>query len=369
MKHNIKLRVGPKYEYIHRYLKNQIVRKKLVYGQYLPPERQLARNFGMSIGTIKKALHKLKAENYIQRRRGHGTQVSFAPDPATGRKAIVILIGSIKRSFFAEIYSGIQAELNRCDCNPILYETQALPDEERRFLQKYRALAHGFLIAPSISSQNYDVYRQLMTAGVPFVFIDRYLPEINADAVVSDNIQGGYLAVRHLLQLGHRRIAVLKTGQAISVLHRIEGYRRALSEFGAPFDKRLVFSAVAGGFDAAYGLAEIIRAEHPDVTAAFCPRDDSAWGCLEKLREMGVKVPEEFSVIGFDDNEDICSRVRPRLTTVRQPKRQMGVAAAKLLLRRLESKTKGEVEIVSLPVELVVRESTGRLRSQVEPRG
>ena len=218
----------------------------------------------------------------------------------------------------------------------------------------------GYIVVPCIESANDTTYRQVTTNGAPLVFVDRYLSGLEVDAVLSDNRRGGYMATRHLLELGHRRIVVLGVGGAVSVQHRLEGHKQALAEYGVPFDPALVHPRKQNNFEDAYDFIGRFLTAHPDVTAAFCLPDEAAWGCLQRLAEMDIRVPEQFSVVGYDDNADICSRVRPRLTTVRQQKREMGRSAARRLAWRLGSDDHIPPEVVSLPVELVVRESAAR---------
>jgi len=362
---------GPVYERIGKRLEAQIRSGRLQPGEYLPTETDLATDLGVSVGTIKKALARLASEGLIERRRGHGTVVVFpGRDRAIPRRrSVLVLLGEVTRSFFAEIYSGIRAELNRRDCDPILHESWTDPGTERRLLEEYSSAMAGAIIGPCSGAENYPIYGRLLAAGIPFVFVDRYLTKLNVDAVVSDNVRGGYLATRHLLQLGHRRIAVLSNVGAVSLSDRITGYEQALAEFGVPLDSGLVFSADTGGYDAAYELTGRIVTHEPDVTAAFCLRDDSAWGCIQRLADMGIDVPGAISVVGYDDNEDICSRIRPRLTTIRQLRREMGERAAALLVERMSNGADCEPEIVSLPVELIVRESTSGVRRLVDVHG
>jgi DNA-binding LacI/PurR family transcriptional regulator len=355
---------GPKYNQIHEYLRGQIERQKLVNGEYLPPENQLAANFGVSIGTIKKALRKLKAGNYVQRRKGDGTRVSFSPRTPRDRKAIVVLLGTVKHSFHAEIYSGIQSQLEGSGCKPILIDTESSSEKERESLVKYGSAVGGFLIVPAKGNRNHACYGQLLADGVPFVFIDCYLPDFNVDAVVADNCAGGYLATKCLLEAGHRRIAVLGVTDSTSIRDRVEGYKTALSEFGLAFDSGLLLPVEVGGYDGVYTQTEAFLAERPGLTAAFCLRDDAAWGCLQRLTEMGIRVPDEFSIVGYDDNEEICSRLRPRLTTVRQPRMEMGAAAARILVQKLDGRSASREGTISLPVQLVERESVATAPAQ-----
>jgi len=360
MKLEAEIRAGPKYDQVRQHLKQKIEQGEFEYGEYLPPEAQLAQTFGMSIGTIKKALNKLRADHYIERRRGQGTRVCYVSAPVRDARMVAVLLGDIKQSFFAAIYDGVQTELVAANRRPVLLNTALSLEKEREGIRAYGKLAGGLIVVPLVGTRNHPDYAQLLVDGVPLVFVDRYLPELNVDAVMSDNVQGGYLATRHLLELGHERIAVLGTKGAVSIRQRVEGHRKALAESGLPLDDDLLFDLEENSFESGYEVTRALIADHSDVTAALCLRDDVAWGCLQRLSEMAICVPEKFSVIGYDDNEDICSRLRPQLTTVRQPKSEMGRTAARILLQRMSGEVESGPQVVHLPVQLVVRQSTGR---------
>jgi len=353
---------GPKYVKIYELLKYDIEQGRLPNARYLPPENRMAEEFGVSLGTVKKALAMLKAENYVQRRKGDGTWVSYTRASARDSRAIVVLMGDIAQSFHGEIYRGVQQVLSERGYKPILIDTRSSAERERECLVEYGPQVGGLLVVPADSNNNHAAYGSLLSDRTPFVFMDRFLRELNVDAVVADNVKGGYLATKHLLELGHRRIAVTGVRGSTSIMDRVEGYRSALAEFGVPFDEGLLSRAKETGYLAGYELAETAIAARPDVTAAFCLRDDAAWGCMQRLSELGVSVPGDVSLVGYDDNRDICDRLRPTLTTVRQPRAEVGSKAAEMLIARLERRTQDAPAVTKLPVEFVLRESTAKPR-------
>ena len=354
---------GPIYLQIRDRLRRDLLEDRLHPGDFLPTDQALAEQFGVSVGTVKRAMKLLEAESWVQRCQGRGTQVRTrgpgegATSPRGGK--VLVLLDRVRRSFFAEIYSGIQSELQAEDYEPVLMETGNEPQRERMLLERHLDTATGVIIVPCSEDKNAPVYPELFDRSCPVVFVDRVAHGMDHDAVVSENERGGWLAVRYLLELGHERIIILGGGRGSSVLARVEGARRAVEERGLAPDDVLIRSRGGVGFDAAYEMIDGYLAGHPDLTAAFCPRDDAAWGCIQRLHEIGVQVPEQFSVVGYDDNDDICSRIRPRLTTIRQAKHQMGSTAARRLIWRLShSDMPAQCKVVTLPVELVVREST-----------
>lgn len=356
----------PLYKQIYLFLKQQIEEGKLGKGEIIPSENELADQFSASRVTIRRALLELQGEKYLIRKRGYGTEVSYPPETNKDGKSVAAILTDVTRLFFALILKGIQDKLSSEGYNLICCDTENLCEKEKEYLLKHGNSVSGLVIAPATGNRNHAYYGELLSNKVPFVFVDRYIPEFNIDAVVSDNVQGGYLAVKHLLDLGHRRIALLSEPEATSLQGRIEGYKKALAEYGLDPEENLVFSSEKREFHAGYGLIEEIVRSHPDVTAAFCLYDDIAWGALKKLSEMGIRVPQDFSIVGFD-NSDFASKLYP-LTTVNQEKYQMGVKAAEILLGRITGKLTARREMVFLPVELVIRESTDKPRLKSFPK-
>jgi DNA-binding LacI/PurR family transcriptional regulator len=351
---------APVYVQIYRHIRDLIERGRLEEGDYLPAERDLAAQLGVSPGTIMKAMRRLKAGGYVERRKGHGTRVlSAGIREERDRRAVLVLLGDIQHPFYAAIYSGIQAVLHERDYKPLLIETGDLCEREKAAILKHRDRVGGFLVVPAIDNSNQALYGELLSREIPFVFIDRYVSGFDVDAVVSDNVQGGYLATSHLLELGHRRIALVGLTGVVSQQHRLEGYRQALTEHDVPFDESLVYSREEAPYEDGQRMGSVILRDHPDVTAAFCLRDDIAWGFLNAVKDGGRVVPEEFSVVGYNDNREICSRLRPPLTTVRQPKVALGGRAARRMVQILSGEPVEEPKVLSLPVELVERESVG----------
>ncbi len=355
------------YQQIYLSLKKQIEQGKMVNGRIIPSEYELAGEFGASRVTIRRALLKLQEEKYLIRKRGYGTEISYHPEPRKDEKSIAVMLVDITRPFFAGILKGIQDKLDWEGYNLILCDTENLSGKEREYLSKHKNSVAGFIIAPATGNQNHAYYGELLEKKIPFVFVDRYIPEFNVDTVFSDNMQGGYLVTKHLLNLGHKKIAVLSELEATSLIDRIEGYKKALLEYGLSPAENLVFCGKERGFLAGYHLIKEVIESRPEVTAAFCLNDDIGWGALKQLAEMKIKVPENFSVSGFD-NLDFASNLHPSLTTVNQSNYQMGEKAVEILLGRITGKLTGKKETVSLPVELVVRESTGKIRLKTFPK-
>ena len=195
----------------------------------------------------------------------------------------------------------------------------------------------------------------LQRDGVPFVCVGRS-PDERVHSVDVDNIGGTQMAVDHLIRLGHRRIGMV-TGRPDMTAgqDRLEGYRRALSAHGMPVEPELI---VEGDFTEASGKAGIQRLLPAEPSAVFMASDTMAVGALKALRQAGRRVPQDISLVSFDDIP-VASATEPPLTTVRQPIGRMAALAVEALLDLIEQPGSGPRRIV-LPTELVIRESCSK---------
>lgn len=206
-----------------------------------------------------------------------------------------------------------------------------------------------------------DFFRVTQELGIPFVLIDSYVDGPDICSVGLEDEKGGYLAARHLLEKGHRRIAFaspsVRPGGVIE--KRLQGYRRALEEFHIGFDPSLVFTQEISP-EEGKKLGRLL-AEKPDITGIFATADILAAGIIAGLGECGLQVPQDRSVVGFDDNY-LARLTVPGLTTVHQDADRKGFLATDMILRRLRRETIDEKKIV-LPVRLVERGSVRTLET------
>jgi len=218
----------------------------------------------------------------------------------------------------------------------------------------YAAMSHRVLPVP-------DRLRE-----VPTVLLDALPDDLSVPSVVPDEVGGGYSAVRELIDHGHRRIAFATNTEDIPATHgRPEGYQRALHEAGIPFDPALVtaeFCDSAGGYAASLRLLDVAAEVRP--TALFCFNDRMAMGAYRAAAELGLAIPHDLSVIGFDNQELICDGLVPTLTTVELPHYEMGARAVALLLspatKNKPAPQTEPIEAELLPCPLVRRSSVAQ---------
>jgi LacI family transcriptional regulator len=247
-----------------------------------------------------------------------------------------MIIPDVSNPYFAEVARGVEDTVCVQDYSVILCNTDNDPRRERLYATALTRNQVGGMLLASVDVSA-DDYRVLRAQRIPLVMINRDAPGEAVDQVLTNSVRGGYLATRHLVELGHRRIACI-TGpsQTTPSAERVTGYRQALREEGIEGNGRLV---LRGDFQygGGYRLARQLLTSSDPPTAVFAVSDMMALGVLCAAQEMGLKVPADLSVVGYDDIQ-LASFTSPPLTTVFQPKYETGVLAATLLLERMRDR-------------------------------
>jgi LacI family transcriptional regulator len=256
--------------------------------------------------------------------------------------------------FFAEMGRAVEQDAFEAGYSVILCNTENDRAKERHYLGVLaRKQVDGIVLVAA--EERGEALRGLLRSRMPVVATDRERPGLALDLVVADHEQGGALATRHLLALGHRRIACIAGPPGLSPSdRRVAGYRRAMEEAGAepPLVHHGDFHAASGS---AAGRALLALARPP--TAVFACNDLMALGVLRAAAERGRQVPADLAVVGYDDIE-LAPFVTPALSTVAQPMREMGREVVKLLVNRIgDGHLPRQREV--LPVTLEVRQSCG----------
>jgi LacI family transcriptional regulator len=267
-----------------------------------------------------------------------------------------VIIPNSADPFFAEVTRGIEDTCFEQGYNIILCNSDGELDKELFYtnvLTKKRVDGILFLAAGGKSTTH---IRTVQARGTPLVVVDRYTPDLAVDTVLIDNARGGWLATHHLIELGHQRIGCISGPSDITLsAERVTGYRRALQEAALPIDETVIFKGnfqYESGFEAVQRL--LTRPDPP--TAIFACNDLMAIGAVNAAVKCGWRVPAHLSIIGFDDIR-MASYLNPLLTTIAQPKYEMGTIATTMLLERLHNPEMPPRQKL-LDTQLVVREST-----------
>lgn len=323
----------------------------------------IAASIGVSVPSVSKVLNgrsdvapatRLKIEKALQE---HNYQRNARQTGTSASPLIELVFHELDSAWSIEIIRGVEHAAKRNGLSVVLSDFGGRHSPDQRWMDDVAARRPlGVILV--LSALTPAQRRQLDTRSIPFVVLDTD-GETQADApsVGSNNWHGGLSATRHLLSLGHRRIAVISGPQDVLCSRaRVDGYRAAHSEAGVqPMDDSTRWGNFTVDSGYRHGRELLTRPERP--TAIFAGSDMQALGVLRAAREQGIEVPRDLSVVGYDDLP-LAAWVGPSLTTVNQPLLEMAETAARMVLdmaRGIDTKPRS----IELATELVIRESTG----------
>ena len=334
--------------------------------------RELARRSGVSVGTVSRALNGYADVRPETRERIMRLAAELDYTPAAAARSLVTqrshVIGvfmetgeghpDLQHPFFHEVLGGLKQRVGAAGFDLLLFASERPGNGYGPHSYLKRARHHNVDGCALIGLDPDDAeVRRLVRGEIPCVAIDMSIEGPRTEVVMSDNEAGARAAVRHLYELGHRRIATI-TGMIDSRpgVDRLRGYRRAIQECGLAYRDDFV---AYGDFyaESAREAAARLLALPERPTAIFAAADLMAIGAIRAAAEAGLRVPDDVSIVGFDDIQ-LAPHVNPPLTTLRQDKLGLGAAAGEALVARVAGET-DRPPLRTLPVELVVRGSTG----------
>lgn len=325
--------------------------------------RDVAERAGVSVTTVSHVVNNTRKVNPETRDRVEQAMLTLGYHPNVLARSlrrgeshtIGIILPDNTNPYFAEVVRGIEDSSFSQGYSVILCNSDNDLEKERLYTNVLleKQVDGVIFVAAGLSAKNIE---NLKKRGVPFVLVDRRVPETEADYVLGDNQGGGFLAANHLIELGHRAIACLAGPEGVKLSsERIAGYRQALQAADIPYNPGWV---VEGDFQyqSGYDAAQRLFASQPAPTAIFACNDLMAIGVYRYAHEHGFNIPEKLSVVGFDDVR-LAAYTNPPLTTIRQSKHEMGTLAARLLLERM-ARPDLAPRLEILNTQLIVREST-----------
>lgn len=332
----------------------------------MPTIREVASRAGVSPTTVSHVINNTRFVSADARQRvlDAMAELNYRPNVLARSlrrgetRTLGLILPDSANPFFAEIARAIEDTAFRNGYNVILGNSENELTKEQVYVDVLVNKQVDGLIFVATGDHSPSL-EQLVNDGLPVVVVDRRLSDLEVDTVLTDNLQGGLTATRYLLDLGHRRIACITGPSNLTPsAERVIGYRQALEERSLPVDETLIRK---GDFHPHSGYLAVSQLLHrqPRPTAFFICNDMMAIGALRALAEAGLHVPQDCSLVGYDDIE-LASYVTPPLTTIRQDKNAMAEAAVQLLLERIaEPSLPARTRI--LPTCLVERQSTRRI--------
>lgn len=331
--------------------------------------KDVARASGVSYATVSRVLsgYEFVKDSTRDRVMEAVERLGYVANPqarslVSGRSQIIgLLVPNLDTGYVATITQGIDEELARVNYDVMLYTTHRHPGKESFFVSTIaNGLTEGLLlIAPMFPTSYLDTLRE---QNFPYVLIDQADATENSSVVEATNWQGAFEATRYLNQLGHTRIAFIQGSLEVrSAVDRFRGYQAALVDCNIPFREELVLKGDYQQQTGYENAKKLLQSVDPPPTAIFASNDLSAFGAMAAVRESGLHIPDDISVIGFDDIPQ-ASFVYPKLTTVRQPLEEMGRVAVKMLLEQIEDQSRPPQRIL-MATQLIIRDSCGPVQS------
>jgi DNA-binding LacI/PurR family transcriptional regulator len=350
---------------VEAYLREKISSEALPIGAKVPSERDLATELKVSRTTVRNAVLALTARGLFERAVGQGTFIRRKPDAAPEPRATTGTLGYVvckekaarrpiaSEAFYFDVFLGIEEETARSGRHTLFTYLDDFDPEEREAFRGFLRKVDGIILEEARNSELLDL---VVGSIVPAVLLAPTAQREGMDLVTMDLAAGVRRAVGYLRQLGHSRIAIINGPLRLeSARVRAQAWRDAMQKSGVEPAERFVDGDE--GWSAEAGHASMLRLldRAPDLTAVFCANDLLAIGALSALAARSVRVPEDVSVMGFDDTE-LARHASPPLTTMQIHSRDMARGAVRRLLERVENADMPTIR-VEFPIDLIVRKS------------
>jgi len=335
----------------------------------MPTIKDVAKHVGVSTATVSHVINKTRfvsdeiKEKVLQTIRDLNYQPNAIARSLVKRKThtIGIIISDILNPFYTAIVRGIEDVTYKSGYSVMLCKRTKNVEKEILYIQVLmEKRIDGLVLSTAFQDGVHPLLSQLK--GIPLVSIVRKMKGFNPDAVFGDNVGGAYQAIEHFIQLGHRRIGIISGPLGLSSgAERREGYEKALESHRIPIEEHWIKT---GDFkkESGYFLTKKLLEEKVPPTALLVVNNQMTIGALNALKELGVRVPEDLSLISFDDME-WCSFMNSPLTTIEQSPYLMGKTAGEMLLQKINHKRSQPKKVV-IPSHLIIRNSTAEVEDE-----
>jgi DNA-binding LacI/PurR family transcriptional regulator len=328
-----------------------------------PTIYDVAKEAGVSIATVskvinnngnttektkKKVLHAMEKLNYYP---------SAVASALTGKKTgtIGLLLPDISNPFYAQLARSIEDQAHELGMSVFMCSTEYDSIKERKYIDLLRRKqVDGFIVGSGFNDQS--LLESLESHSIPIVMVSQDIPSLKVNTVTVDDYQGGYIATQHLISLGHKRIAIISE-RIKSSNKRIYGYKDAHEDFGLEIKDDYIIRTKGTIESGRKSLIELLQLPEPP-SAIFATNELLAIGVIQEAREKSISIPDDLSIIGFD-NTILATITIPTLTTVSQPIMEMGKKVVNILSDEIDGKNLKKQRTLFLP-ELIIRGTTSR---------
>jgi GntR family transcriptional regulator of arabinose operon len=358
----------PKYLQLKQEILSWLHSGRLKPNEQMPSENEIAEQFQMSRQTVRQTFGELEQDGWLFRVQGKGTFVSNPQSQkAQDIQTIGVVTTYISDYIFPHIVRGAEAALRDKGYRLVLSSTDNDKQKEKECLISMMSQPlSGLIIEPTKSAEgnpNLSYYLSLDYQKIPYIMINERYPEMDCAYVRIDDENGGFLATEHLIQLGHQRIAGFFKTDDLQGVNRLKGFIRAHHQYQIPLLPEMVigYSTEEKQIKTYETAMHLLGQAENRPTALVCYNDGLAVNLLEVIRKLGLSVPDDLSMVGFDDSA-LATATEVKLTTLTHPKTEMGVAAAVLLIAMIEQKITDHSSMHRIfTPELIIRTSTRKL--------
>ncbi len=327
----------------------------------LPSRPDLCVTLETTRTTLDKAIRELVAEGILTSMNGSGTYVNALLDKREESNGYWgVIVPNIMESIYPGMVRGIENVAQQYGISITLCNSDNNADKQEQYIKRLmQSGVAGFIIVPVISSdvpENYRLYNQLTEAKIPFVFCNRSVEGISAPVVSSNDFYGGYIATKHLIEKGYRKIAYISRTRYKTSINRCHGYLSALMENNIDIDRSNIILEEKDSPIAGYSSMMRLLNTDPDIDAVFCFNDTISQGVYAAISDSGRRVSTDIGIIGYD-NSDICEISKPRLTTLAYKNVEIGQKSAELLWKMVNHQELSEFNYYLYQPSIEVRES------------
>lgn len=305
----------------------------------------------------------IKAVKKLATERGYRPNNIAASLRRNRTNTIGVMISWINRPFISSLISGVEQAASKAGYRVIISQcSDSYENEVANAKALFDSRISGLVVSLAMETKKYEHFQQFIKNDIPVVFVDRVSEEFNSDKVVIDNVAAGFMATKHLIDQGCRRIAHFAGAQHRNIYRdRMKGYVEALRQHNLPVDEELIcHGSILNSEDGVKMTTHLLNLPHPP-DAIFSPNDTSAVSAIQCAKSRNIKVPHELAVIGFN-NDPIALIIDPPLSTISHPAVSMGKIAAQQVLKHKDDHQEDiEAETIVLKTELIVRQSTLRI--------
>lgn len=369
---------APKYMQLKRILKQVFQEEAYQPGQTIQTETELIERFGVSRNTVRKTLGELQNDGVIYKKQGSGSFFSgqSLPYPQQQSFLIGVIVPRISSYIYPQIIRGIDHIAHEHGYNIVLGSSDIDPEKELVCVDQILAKnIDGLLIEPTGGNTHFENSRlmyKIKELNIPTVIMDWIVDDMSMSYVSPNDWEGGFRATQYLIDAGHRRIAAVLPPDTVPGAKRFQGFKKALSSNGITNDPELNKLIPISTWSeerkptsledksVAEAVQELIDLGESRPTAIVFYNDEGAYWGYNTIRQAGLKVPDDISIIGFDDSE-ISRLLEVKFTTVIHPQYQLGKWATDILLNKIENpRQEGETQMVLSP-SIAERESVRKL--------